>query len=163
MLKVLTQYFAENGQLVLPNIGWVHIEKQEATWVDDVLIAPRESIVLDRSLTKPDKLFYHYLADQLDISYEQAVVQLDQYIQSFFENENAILPLGKFGSISITAVDCIWTSSYNSSVYLKEIQIKPPENRVNVEFINVPKKDNWYIWAMVLSMIALIAILYKTL
>ena len=52
MLKVLTQYFAKNGQLVLPNIGWVHLEKQEATWVDDVLIAPRESIVLDASLTK---------------------------------------------------------------------------------------------------------------
>jgi hypothetical protein len=163
MLKVLTQYFAKNGQLVLPNIGWVHLEKQEATWVDDVLIAPRESIVLDASLTKPDKLFYHYLADQLEISYEQAVVQLDQYIQSVFENEDAILPLGKFGSISKTAVDYIWTSSYNSSVYLKEIQITPLENRVNVELTNVPQKDNWYIWAIVLSMIALIAILYKTL
>ena len=84
MHKSLTQYFAQNGQLVLPTIGIIKWHKQEAEWVNSTLQSPIESIIFEKSDAKPSKLFYHFLSEQLSVSYDQAIIQYDQFIDQLF-------------------------------------------------------------------------------
>ena len=82
MINSLTQYFAQNGQLILPNIGMINYHKVEAVWVNSKLVAPKETILFEATDSKPSKQFYHFLGDNLDISYEQAIVQFDQFLDN---------------------------------------------------------------------------------
>jgi len=45
MEKILEQYFVQNNELVLTNIGTIHLTKKPATWIGDTLHAPEQSIL----------------------------------------------------------------------------------------------------------------------
>jgi hypothetical protein len=160
MLEYLTQYFAQHGQLILPNIGVLQLEKEEAHWETAVLLAPKEKIVFDHSPVKPSNSFYQFLSEQLSVSTDQAMVQYQAFINHAFSTENAQLQFGNFGCLSKQMDTYTWNAGFDSNLFYKNIDITPQEELA-------PKhensKDKWYWWALVLAALAIISILYKSL
>jgi len=160
MLTHLTQYFAQYGQLILPNIGVLQLEKEEAQWETAVLLAPKEKIVFEHSLMKPSNSFYQFLSEQLSVSTDQAMVQYQAFIDHVFSTENAQLQIGNFGTLSKQMDKYSWNASFDSSLFYKNIDIAPQDEQVPM---NENSKDKWYWWALLLAALAIISILYKSL
>ena len=161
MINSLTQYFAQNGQLILPNIGMINYHKVEAVWVNSKLVAPKETILFEPTDSKPSKQFYHFLADNLDISYEQAIVQFDQFLDNVFNNDLPHLELGNFGKLAKVDGKYNWTSKFNSTAYFKDIEITPITTANEVDSIKSSQKDRWYIGPLLLIVLSILLILYK--
>ena len=161
MKDSLEQYFIQHGYLDLPGIGTIRLSKTEATWEDDVLIAPKETILFDPILNKPSKRFYIYLADLLGISSEQAAVKLDQILQEFKEKTFSDFEIGSLGTLHKQADVYTWKSKYDASTYYNNVTIKP----LNSSDSSIKQLDNntnrWLIWALILLITALGLILYK--
>ncbi len=160
MHKSLTQYFAQNGQLVLPTIGIIKWHKQEAEWVNSTLQSPIESIIFEKSDAKPSKLFYHFLSEQLSVSYDQAIIQLDQFIDQVVNLEQNPFVLGKFGTLLKKEGQYVWTTHFNSNAYFKDIEINPIEQQEEV-VSNNKWSMKWQICAILLTLFAIAAILFK--
>ena len=52
MDKILEQYFVQNNELVLTNIGSLHLSKKPATWIGGTLHAPELTITFSINNTK---------------------------------------------------------------------------------------------------------------
>jgi len=158
MEKILEQYFVQNNELVLTNIGTLHLSKKPATWIVDTLHAPELSILFSIDNKKPSNAFYAYLASALNISNEQASIQFEQFLRNNFETENAIINIGNLGSIEKNGKNYSWVSSFTSKHYYKDISISPLNTNEVVE------KQNLFQWqwiAIILTIIAIVAILFK--
>jgi len=158
MLEYLTQYFAQNGQLILPNIGVLQLEKEEAHWETAVLLAPKEKIVFEPSPMKPSKSFYQFLSEQLSVSTDLAMIQYQAFIDHAFSAEYAQLQIGNFGSLSKQMNTYTWNASFDSNLFYKNIEITPQEEQAP---INENSKEKWYWWALVLALVAVASILFK--
>jgi len=158
MVAHLTQYLAQHGQLILPNIGVLQLEKEEANWVNAVLIAPKEKIVFDQSSIEPVQSFYQFLSEQMSISIDQAKVQYQEFLAHIFNAENAQLSIGNFGTLSKQLDNYSWMSGYDAQVFYKNIDINP---HAMVEATNEKPKDKWYWWAILFAAVGILAILFK--
>jgi len=99
MEKILEQYFVQNNELVLTNIGTIHLTKKPATWIGGTLHAPEQSILFTTAKIKPNAKFYTYLAEALSISNEQANIQFEQFLQNSFDTQDGNIAIGNLGSI----------------------------------------------------------------
>ncbi len=158
MEKILEQYFVQNNELVLTNIGTIHLTKKPATWIGDTLHAPELSILFSIDNKKASNQFYVYLAEALSISYEQASIQFEQFLQTSFEAQEANLAIGNLGSIEKKGNEYTWVSNFISNNYYKNITISPIHANEEVE---KQKSIQWPWIAFILFIIAMAAILFK--
>jgi hypothetical protein len=161
MIKSLEQYFIEFGHLDFPNVGSLKWYKKEAIWQDGKLTAPFEEIVFDAQALKPSKVFYNFLAEAMNTSNEQAVLQYEQFLQEFIANDEP-LAIGNLGILKSQHNNFSWESKFNASNYYADINlgtISLSEDAIDKSH-NL-KKDNWILWALILLVIASIAILFK--
>ena len=159
MEKILEQYFVQNNELVLTNIGTIHLTKKPATWIGDTLHAPEQSILFTTAKMKPNAKFYTYLAEALSISNEQANIQFEQFLEKSFDANNNILSIGNLGSIEKLGNEFTWNTSFTSNHYFKDITISP----ITTSEEMVEKKSiQWYWIALILSIIAIAAIVFKS-
>lgn len=161
MIKSLEQYFTQFGHLDFPKIGSLKWYKKEANWQDGTLNAPVEAIVLDLQVTKPSKVFYNFLAEALNTSNEQAVIQFEQFVQDFIENGEPLV-IGNLGILNNHNNKFTWETKFDTANYYAPIKlgtISLSENAIDKSH-NL-KKDNWILWALLLLVIASIAILLK--
>ena len=159
MEKVLEQYFVQNNELVLTNIGSLHLSKKPATWIGGTLHAPELTITFSINNTKPSNHFYNYLAEALSISNEQANIQFEQFLEKSFDTNNNILSIGNLGSIEKLGNEFTWNTSFTSNHYFKDITISP----ITTSEEMVEKKSiQWYWIALILSIIAIAAIVFKS-
>lgn len=161
MIKSLTQYFAQNGQLILPNIGMLNYHKEASVWVNSILLAPKETIIFVPTDSKPSKLFYNFLSNHLDVSFEQAIVQYDQFLENVFNNDLPHLELGNFGTLAKVDGAYQWTSKFNSAAYFKDIEISPITIHDELDANKSNQKDRWYLWPIILVVLSLVLILFK--
>lgn len=162
MTNILVQYFIENDHLDLPGIGTLKWIKEEASWRDGILHAPKEQIVLDPIDNKPSKFFYVYLADELSVSTEQAIIQFDQYLNHFIEQSVGQLSLGNLGILKKNANQFQWISNYDASIFYQDLIIDSSNNTTIPYWeIDEPKQDKWWIWALIFMAISIGLILYK--
>lgn len=159
MEKVLEQYFVQNNELVLANIGTLHLTKKPATWIGDTLHAPELTITFSTNNKKPSNHFYTYLAEALSISNEQANIQFEQFLQNSFDAHNNTLFIGNLGSIEKLGNKFTWNTSFTSNHYFKDITISPITTS---EEIAEKKSIQWYWIALILSIIAIAAIVFKS-
>ena len=164
MLSTLEKYFLNQGHLVLPNIGQLRLDQKEAYSLDNQFYAPNVKIVFEPFLDlqmKPSKLFYIYLSDHLDCTIEQAMIHYD----SFFSTQlatNQFIHLGNLGQITLKQEQYIFESNFNSDQYFsniamdKVLQIDQDENN----FTNTQMA--WWIYPLIIAMVALLAILFKS-
>ena len=159
MEKILEQYFVQNNELVLTNIGSLHLSKKPATWIGGTLHAPELTITFSINNTKPSNHFYNYLAEALSISNEQANIQFEQFLEKSFDTNNNILSIGNLGSIEKLGNEFTWNTSFTSNHYFKDITISP----ITTSEEMVEKKSiQWYWIALILSIIAIAAIVFKS-
>lgn len=159
MEKILQQYFVQHNELVLTNIGTIHLLKKPATWIGDTLHAPEQSIIFTTAKKKPSAEFYTYLAEALSISNEQANIQFEQFLQNSFENQDAILAIGNLGCIEKKADEYTWVNNFASKHYYKDITISPIHSHEEVE---KQKSILWPWIAFILFFIAIAAIVFKS-
>jgi hypothetical protein len=159
MEKILQQYFVQHNELVLTNIGTIHLTKKPATWIGDTLHAPELDILFTTAKKKPNAEFYTYLAEALSISNEQANIQFEQFLQKSFENQDASLTIGNLGSIEKKGVEYTWLNNFASMHYYKDITISPIQTNEEVE---KPKSIQWPWIAFILFILAVAAIVFKS-
>lgn len=161
MIKSLEQYFIQFGHLDFPNVGSLKWYKKEANWQDGKLTAPVEEIVFEIQMTKPSKVFYNFLAEALNTSNEQAIIQYEQFLQKFIENGEPIV-IGNLGILYNKGNNFIWETKFNVSNYYADITLGTISLSDNaIDKSHNLKKDNWILWALLLLVIASIAILFK--
>ena len=159
MEKILEQYFVQNNELVLTNIGSLHLSKKPATWIGGTLHAPELTITFSTNNSKPCNHFYNYLAEALSISNEQANIQFEQFLEKSFDANNNKLSIGNLGSIEKLGNEFTWNTSFTSNHYFKDITISP----ITTSEEMVEKKSiQWYWIALILSIIAIAAIVFKS-
>jgi len=159
MEKILEQYFVQHNELVLTNIGTIHLSKKPATWIGDTLHAPELNILFTTAKKKPSSAFYTYLAEALSISNEQANIQFEQFLQNSFETQDGSLAIGNLGSIEKKGVEYNWVSNFTSKHYYKDITISPINANEEVE---KQKTIQWPWIAFILFIIAIAAIVFKS-
>ena len=159
MEKVLEQYFVQHNELVLTNIGTIHLSKKPATWIGDTLHAPELNILFTTAKKKPSSEFYTYLADSLAISNEQANIQFEQFLQNSFDTQDRNIVIGNLGSIEKKGDEYSWISNFTSKHYYKDITISP----INVnEEVEKQKSIQWPWIALILFILAIVAIVFKS-
>ena len=159
MEKILEQYFVQHNELVLTNIGSLHLSKKPDTWIGGTLHAPELTITFSTNNSKPSNHFYNYLAEALSISNEQANIQFEQFLEKSFDANNNILSIGNLGSIEKLGNEFTWNTSFTSNHYFKDITISP----ITTSEEMVEKKSiQWYWIALILSIIAIAAIVFKS-
>jgi len=159
MEKILEQYFVQHNELVLTNIGTIHLSKKPANWIGDTLHAPELIILFTTAKKKPSSAFYTYLAEALSISNEQANIQFEQFLQNSFETQDGSLAIGNLGSIEKKGVEYNWVSNLTSKHYYKDITISPINANEEVE---KQKNIQWPWIAFILFIIAIAAIVFKS-
>lgn len=161
MIKSLEQYFIQFGHLDFPNVGSLKWHKKEANWQDGKLTAPVEEIVFDIQVTKPSKVFYNFLADALNTSNEQAIIQYEQFLHKFIENGEPLV-IGNLGILNHHNNKFTWETKFKASDYYADINLGTISLSDNaIDKSHNLKKDNWILWALLLLVIASIAILFK--
>ena len=159
MEKILEQYFVQKNELVLTNIGTIHLNKKPATWIGETLHAPEVNILFSNDKKKASNQFYVYLAEALSISNEQASIQFEQFLQTSFEAQESNLVIGNLGSIEKKGNEYTWVSNFTSSHYYKNITISP----INaIEEVEKQISIQWPWVAFILFIIAIAAIVFKS-
>lgn len=159
MVKILEQYFVQHNELVLTNIGTIHLTKKPATWIGDTLHAPELNILFTTAKKKPNAEFYTYLAEALSISNEQANIQFEQFLQNNFDTQDGSIAIGNLGSIEKKADEYSWVSNFSSKHYYKDITISPINSNEEVE---KQKSIQWTWIAFILFILAIAAIVFKS-
>lgn len=161
MTQHLITYFIQFGQIDIPGAGSLKLIKKEAELSDGIIQAPADLILFEKVNAIPSKQFYSYLSNVLDISNDQASTQFEQFCTSNF-SENSRITIGNFGAVVLHNNTYHWESNFDSSRYFKDIDLSGFSNSDLFEEASISKrKDKWWIWAIILGTIALIAILNK--
>ncbi len=163
MIHTLVQYFIKYGHLDLPTIGILKWSKQASYWELNKFVAPKEFIELEITEVTPSKQFYNFLADELNISIEQANLQFDAFIQQFKEQKITSLNFGNLGTLHKNENLISWNNLYNADLYYKDLAMDmAPLFESKYEQAN-KNRDYWWVWTIGLILIAAALILLKPL
>jgi hypothetical protein len=162
MNNSLIQYFIKFGHLVLPGIGILKWYKQEAFWENNILIAPKEQIILESVNENPSKQFYAFIADDLGISVEQAHFQFQDYISQFTSQNIGSLNIGNLGTLHKNVFQYAWNNLYQGDQYFKNITPIVAATFSEDNAIDKPNQNNaWIFWAIAITIISVSLILFK--
>ena len=163
MLTILEKYFLEHGQLVLPGIGHLRLNQIDAVHLNGQFQPPVHQIVFDAIIeqsTKPNKLFYIYLSENLDCTIEQAIIDY----AAFFTNQlsvSNIVDLGNLGHLNIQNETYTFESNYNNAHYFQPIQLEKVQIEDQTENNFNTSSKQWWILPLIIATIAIVAILLK--
>ena len=162
MNNTLVQYFIKYGHLVLPGIGILKWDKQEAYWENNKLIAPKEQIILEPIFEKPIDSFFAFISEDLGISKDQAHLHFDEYMDDFTCRTIASLNIGNLGTLHKNASQYSWNNLYNSVSYYRDIS--PNMVELNTESLSNEKPikvEAWILSAGIIFIIAVTLIIFK--
>jgi hypothetical protein len=161
MTNLLVQYFIKNGHLDLPSIGLLKWSKQAAYWEHNKFMAPKECIVLEQTQVTPSKHFYNFLAEELNISIDQAHLQFEAFIQQFMGQETGHLHFGNLGTVIKTNTLITWHNLYHTDVYFMDFELSISPEFEGEKINTHQSKDYWWVWTIGLIAVALALIIYK--
>jgi hypothetical protein len=108
-----------------------------------------------------EKAFYHYLSEALNISFEQANLQFDEFINQFKTQKIASLNLGHLGTLHKNDSIFSWNNLYNANMYYKDVEIEIGSFVQEQPTESFLAKDYWWLWAIGFILIAAVLIIYK--
>lgn len=161
MKTILEQYFIEFGQLDLLSFGSLKWQKKEASYSDNRIEPPKESILFEPISSNPSKHFYIYLADALSISSEQAAIQYEQFIQYIFDGHQEEIAFESLGSFVFVNGILNWQSHFVSNAFYSDVYFEKVSNEIINEQASEDSKDNWGLFASIIAILSLLAILFK--
>ncbi len=163
MLLTLEKYFLEHGQLIIPGIGHLRFVQKDASHSDGQFNPPNEIIQfehLEASQSKPSKLFYIYLSEELACSVEQAMIDYTNFFQNQLMSHHTI-DLGNLGQLKLEETIYTYHSSFNSNNYYQDIKFDKvlTENQHENNFNT--SNNKWWILPLIIGVLAIIAIFFK--
>jgi hypothetical protein len=162
MINSLIQYFIQFGHLVFPGIGVIKWQKQEPYWENNKLVAPKQQIIFELMYEQPSQQFYTFLADDLGVSKEDAILQFEDFINQFTIKTIASINIGNLGTLHKNASQYSWNSLYNSVSYYRDINPKYADKKFEDGLMEQPKKiESWILWAIGFILIGISLIVYK--
>jgi hypothetical protein len=174
MQSLVHKYFVLHHQIVLPGIGSLQIIPQTSSIdVANKLYPPINNFVFNSETTLlADKTFYHFLAKELEVEQIEAIKKFHEYIYEIkaTASEGNVIQFNGIGIISKQA-DGTFTFQQEKSVFdfFPTIQLpEKPNTSVHKELADSTisdaseiQHDKWWIFAIVLAVVALAAILIK--
>ncbi|HMZ46905.1 MAG TPA: hypothetical protein PKG56_05620 [Chitinophagaceae bacterium] len=190
MYPYIYKYFILNKKLSLPGIGCLIIENCKATFNDNknAILPPNPTINFSTTTTLADKSFYHFLATELHIEEVDAIKNFHDFsyqLQNGINKANGIVLPG-IGTIKKHPSGSLeFETEVDANQYLSEINLSgnkkkttaaivaeqqhiftpPIIDEVNSEDGNnstqKQTKDYWWIFAILLALIGIVAIYYK--
>jgi hypothetical protein len=162
MINILVQYFIDNGQISMPEIGTLKLSKNEAFWDDGKLIAPNEYIVLEHKNVENNSHFINYLSAELDITAEEANNQYTQFLQPILSQQVASLNFGNLGTIHKNGSKITWNSLYKADVFYKNLTPSIFEESLpNKHKVSSNTNKNMIIWTIIIIALSILLIIYK--
>jgi hypothetical protein len=147
---------------VFPGIGVIKWQKQEPYWENNKLVAPKQQIIFELMYEQPSQQFYTFLADDLGVSKEDAILQFEDFINQFTIKTIASINIGNLGTLHKNASQYSWNSLYNSVSYYRDINPKYADKKFEDGLIEQPKKiESWILWAIGFILIGISLIVYK--
>jgi len=174
MHSLVHKYFALHHQIVLPGIGSLQIIPQTAS-IDDEnkLHAPLNNFAFNSETTLlADKAFYNFLSKELEVEQIEAIKKFHEYIYEIkaTASEGNVIQFNGIGTISKQS-DGTFTfqQEKNAFDFFTTIQLsEKPNTSVDNNLVdstisnsNENQKDKWWVYAIVLAVVALAAILIK--
>jgi nucleoid DNA-binding protein len=188
MYPILHKYLLQYKKVSVPGIGNFVIETESAKFSEEtsLLSAPQQVIHFKAETALADRVFFDYLAKELHIEEIEAIKNFHEFTyqlkSDISHGESIIFPgIGMLkkqqdGSFAFEQEDCI--SSYFPSVELKEHEVQTKqeltvdeeklqqENFSDIELTPVDElegepTDYWWVYAIVLAIIGIAAIVYK--
>jgi len=162
MINSLIQYLVKFGHLVLPGIGTLNWQKNEAHWEGEELVAPNELVNFDPIYDKPNKSFYIYLGEDLGLNEDQAKIQFESFLNQFTNQSIANLPIGNIGVIHKNASQYRWENQFIGNTYYSNQLPKLVEgNDTDNSEVEVSHDRQWIIWTLIIIIISISLIFYK--
>lgn len=178
MLNFLYKYLVLHDHVSVPGIGSFNIEKKPAMFNTDVVNPPSYVIKFSPGTALTEKKFYRFLSDETGVSEVDAVrnfqdfaYQLRKDIQSFPQVE-----LKGMGALKKNAAgEILFEPSFSMDKYFPSVVASPVSSTVETPHQEtaiaepvieehsgeaVIKKDRWWIWALILMVMALATIGY---
>jgi hypothetical protein len=162
MIPSLIPYFIQFGQLQIPGLGKLHFVHKEAVIQDGILLAPQESIQLENNEEAPTIHFYQFLAHSLELTMDQVIKDYHQFWKDLL-SQYQDFDFGSFGKFHCHNKMYQWQSQLDTNTYYINIEIGSlpivlPEEILEEDI----KKDRWWIGAMILLILGLLAIVFKS-
>ncbi|MBN8838073.1 MAG: hypothetical protein J0I09_12490 [Sphingobacteriia bacterium] len=187
MYDLFYNYLLVNHKAVLPGLGSFSIENVPAKldFVTQSLSAPAQKIVFNANHSVIDKQFFFYLSKELKVSEQEAGNQLNQFAQKVKDNAlNGGIELPGIGSLQKSSADEVYfVPKHNILSVLPNINLRhsiasganlvdlydagnariikqsenaPPETKIET----TDKEDYWWVYAIILAVMGLGALLY---
>lgn len=164
MINILVQYFIDNGQISMPEIGTLKLSKNEAFWDDGKLIAPNEYIVLEHKNVDNNSHLIHYLSSALDISFDEANNQFTQFLQPILSQQVASLNFGNLGTIHKNGANITWNSLYKADVFYNNLTPTIVEEVLPIDQTIAPNTNlQMMVWTIIITALSMLLIIYKNL
>lgn len=157
MIHTLVNYFIQFGNISLPGIGSLTLTKNDAVWENNTLNAPEESIVFNDQIIGDNKQLIEFIADELNLTFNESTSQLENLLQHFTNQKVASLNFGNLGTFHKNGSKISWNSLYNSSVYYQHYTSIINENDATNKIDN----KNWIISAVIILIMSITLIIYK--
>ncbi len=185
MFSLLHQYLINCSSVVLPGIGTLQFANAPAQMANGLILSPKQTLVLvsnDIREDEPKKLIV-FLSKHLDMPETQAHTLFEHFLQTIKNTiaEKKAMVWGKLGTFKqddsgvirfiqsneldayLPPVEATWINSHNASKY--DLLIGESEtNNVDVQEewgAAKHKKNYWWVWAIIIAVVALTVIVYK--
>ncbi|MCW3113230.1 MAG: hypothetical protein JWR18_1626 [Segetibacter sp.] len=187
MLRILYKYFILNKKAVIPGVGVFHIQRQPASldFANKTFVSPSAEISFTQADVDADTTFYSFLSKEKQIEEPDALLYFTNFINRVKESLHTMgrVELAGFGVLSKDVEGSLKFQpanplpSFFENVAVERTIVEAPqqESGVNikkkkgnkiegVETSEVEavsnKKDYWWIFAIVLAVVAIASIFY---
>lgn len=179
MQQLIHKYFVLNRSVSLPGIGSFNVETQSAKldFIDKILYAPVYNIRYNQ-FNAPDKKLYQFLSRETGVDEITAVENLKQFTQQLKEQleKNIVVNLNGIGTLKKNAADYEFIADTSVQKYFPNLTAERiirqnAEHTVKVgeqERTSTQmhehfqqrkiKEDNWFVHALILGAIGIVAI-----
>jgi hypothetical protein len=186
MYPIIHKYLLQHKKVSVPGVGNFCVETKPALFANDytVLQAPQNTIVYKSETALADRVFYNFLAKELHIDEVQAIKNFHEFTYQLKHDmshaEGAVLPgigtLSKqvdgsflFEQEPVLAdyfAELQLENSINTHADATASKVVREQNFNNIELTPVADeeetpKDYWWIYAIVLAIVGIVAIVYK--
>ena len=187
MYNEVNKFFALQHHLTLPGIGNFSVETSDAQidFVDRSVASAKNKIIFSNNKLQPEKNFYDFLAKELNINEEQAIIsfaiftseiknELDANRSVYFkgigtlakENSRTILFQPEILPVFYPAITAekIIRKNIGHTILVGETEKTSDEMQTVLQQTKTVKKERWWIAAAILAIIgiATIALYYLT-
>ncbi len=188
MYHLLYKYLLQNNEVSLPGIGAFILEKNEAELDPDtkVILAPKYYFKMVADTQGPDHDFHSFIAEEQNITIQAAVGKLENFIRQILQtvNQNKWLELPGIGTLTPGIKEDIKFKSVSiSKDYYPDISLEKSVvglhkdepavlvgeaevvEEINIatesdEIVEKVTKDYWWVYAIILLLIGIAAIVY---